>query len=141
MSLIQQCAATGLVAFVLCQLARADLFYTITDLGTLGGSYSAANGINANGQVVGESVTAGGLSHAFLWSDGTMRDLGALDGIGSSAYAVNDRGQIVGQTRTLPTGEGHAFLWTAQDGMRDLGTLEGRNSGAYGINNLGQVVG
>ena len=51
------------------------------DLGTLGGSYSYCLGINARGQVVGESVTAAGETHAFLWEAGTgMQDLGTLGG-------------------------------------------------------------
>jgi probable HAF family extracellular repeat protein len=43
-----------------------------TDLGTLGGIYSAAAGINDQGQVVGYSLLANSTSHAFLWQDGVM---------------------------------------------------------------------
>jgi len=39
----------------------------MTDLGTLGGEYSVARGINGRGQVVGWSATADGRHHAFLW--------------------------------------------------------------------------
>ena len=53
---------------------------TRTDLGTLGGGTSAAYGINAAGQVVGESATSGPGTHAFLYSGGTMTDLGTLGG-------------------------------------------------------------
>jgi probable HAF family extracellular repeat protein len=41
---------------------------SITDLGTLGGHRSYANGINDLGQVVGDSTTASGRDHAVLWS-------------------------------------------------------------------------
>jgi probable HAF family extracellular repeat protein len=58
----------------------------------------------------------------------------------SWAYGINDLGQVVGASVT-PTGDVHAFLWTAADGMIDLGTLGGNNSEARGINDLGQVVG
>ena len=49
------------------------------DLGTLGGVFSSASAINANGQVVGGSQTADGTYHAFSWTAaGGMVDLGTL---------------------------------------------------------------
>ncbi len=39
----------------------------MTDLGTLGGDYSRAYGINDNGLIVGDSYTSTGYSHAFLY--------------------------------------------------------------------------
>ena len=47
-------------------LARGQT-YTVTDLGTLGGTSSYAYAINASGQVVGYSLLAGNsVGHAFL---------------------------------------------------------------------------
>ena len=83
---------------------------TMTDLGTLGGDYSRAYGINARGQVVGSSDTASGEDHAFLWEKGTMTDLGTLGGDHSDANGINARGQVVGYSHTA-SGEEHAFLW------------------------------
>ena len=40
---------------------------TITDLGTLGGLISETTGINDADQVAGDSSTADGKTHAFLW--------------------------------------------------------------------------
>jgi probable HAF family extracellular repeat protein len=58
-------------------LARANS-YTVIDLGTLGGNQSQAAAINPTGQVVGNSLTATGQTHAFLWDNGKMTDLGTL---------------------------------------------------------------
>jgi len=121
--------------------AAASVQLSIIDLGTLGGTYSAAQAINNRGEIVGESSTASGELHAFLWQDGTMIDLGTLGGTSSSARGINERGQVVGSSTTA-SGESRAFLW--QDGtMFDLGTLGGPSIGssANAINNRGQVVG
>ena len=73
----------------------------MTDLGTLGGDYSIAYGINDMGQVVGESTTDNGQTHAFITGpDGVgMTDLGTLGGDYSLAFGINDAGQVVGVLR------------------------------------------
>jgi probable HAF family extracellular repeat protein len=95
--------------------------YTPTDLGTLGGRYSQAEGINARGQVVGFSATAAGHNHAFLWENGHMTDLGTLGGTESAAHGINAAGEIIGSSTNVGGG-GRAFLW--RNGvMHDLGSL------------------
>ena len=86
---------------------------SMTDLGTLGGTFSTAYGINDEGQVVGWS-NAGASTHAFRYSDGVMRDIGTLGGNYSEASAINNLGQIVGQS-TDASGNTHPFLWNPPD--------------------------
>jgi probable HAF family extracellular repeat protein len=131
---------------------------TMIDLGTLGGTNSAANAINDLGQVVGVATTPGDAGmDAFLitpqggvWFqdsdlDGRndlMIDLGTLstDSI-SSATHINNAGQVVGWGQDA-LGVSHAFLWDAVNGMTDLGVSAGVTSSyAYGINEAGQVTG
>ena len=129
----------GAVAAVSGGGTQAQARWVITDLGTLGGKRSLAVAIDERGQIVGNSTTANGSQHAFLWEDGDMRDLGTLGGRKSAARAINGRGQIVGASDTR-SGREHAFLW--QNGkMRDLGTLGGQRSDAGAINDKGQVIG
>ena len=114
------------------------------DLGTLGGTFSQAYGINASGEVVGYSSLAGdSVYHAFLWTaSGGMQDLGSLGGTNSEALAINTRGQIVGYTTSKSGGNTiyHAFLWTSGV-VRHLGTLGGASSIANSINDSGVVAG
>jgi probable HAF family extracellular repeat protein len=113
---------------------------TPTDLGTLGGSLSGANGINNSSQVAGSSKINGDLAtHATLWVNGIATDLGTLGGTNSYGYGINDLGQVVGRSDTA-SGAQHAALWI--NGIAtDLGTLGGNNSFAFGINNSGQIIG
>src|ERR1700676_2638247 len=70
--------------------------YRVTDLGTLGGTFSQAFGINNKGSVVGWSFLTGDTTlHAFLWRKGLMTDLGTLGGSDtrpvSQAISINER--------------------------------------------------
>jgi probable HAF family extracellular repeat protein len=118
--------------------------YTITDLGTLGGSYSGSSAINERGQIVGNSPTASGDSHAFLWDKGTMIDLGTLGGNYSSARTLNNRGQVVGISSTASGTSKyryHFFLWE-KNTMIDLGLDESDvDPGLMDINERSQIIG
>jgi probable HAF family extracellular repeat protein len=127
------------VGLICADRVSAALEYTITDLGTLGGAMSVAEGINNCGQVVGYSALSNGDLHAFLYSSGVMSDLGTLGGASSQATAVNASGQVVGVAATADSPE-HAFVYSGGV-MMDLGTLGGTLSGADGINDSGQIVG
>jgi probable HAF family extracellular repeat protein len=131
--------------------------YSVIDLGTLGGTISHADDVNASGQVVGWSARSSGIEHAFLWQNGIMTDLGTLDGSYSTANGINDVGQIVGSAGTAD-GTAHPFLLTPEDtdgngtpdlwfrdsnsdGKNDLMLDLGPDRDAFDVNNAGQVVG
>ena len=73
------------------------------DLGTLGGSQSAAYGIDDAGDIVGYSYIANNTAtHAFLYANNVMVDLNDLLPIASgwtitAAYGINSSGEIIGQ--------------------------------------------
>jgi len=127
--------------------------YTVTDLGTLGGTTSLAYGVNHAGVVDGVATVPDGNQHAFLWHRGHMTDLGTLGGPNSIAYWVNNSNEasIASDTSTNdPLGEDFCgfgthliclgALWN--DGtMTALRTLGGNNSVAFTLNDRGQIVG
>jgi probable HAF family extracellular repeat protein len=122
--------------------AIAVPIYSITDLGTLGGSNSFAYAINNTGQIVGQSDTPSGNYHAFIYdSINGMQDLGTLGGNESIAHGINDNGQVVGESDTGIGSAEHAFLYDSTNGMQDLGTIGSIWSEAYGINDNGHIVG
>src|SRR6185369_16703947 len=83
-------------------------------LGTLGGIYSAAFGMNDHDQVVGASTRADEVQVAFLWSNDQIVDLNTLVPPGgnlllTAAYDIDDHGAIVG-VGERPDHETRAFL-------------------------------
>jgi probable HAF family extracellular repeat protein len=111
-------------------------------LGTLGGSWSVAWGVSADGSVVvGGAENAAGKDRAFRWTAARgMEDLGTLGGSGSVAFGVSADGSVVVGWARNAAGQAHAFRWTAAGGMQDLGTLGGSGSAAFGVSADGSVV-
>lgn len=155
--------ASGVPVRLASQSQTANfLHYAITDLGTLGGTFSEADGISSRGALTGFSTLPGDSQiHGFLLENGVMTDLGTLGGQNSVVPEAepepNDRSQVVGvsETSTLdPNAENFCsftgffsspntcvpFIW--QDGvMAPLPLLGGNNGTAWQINNRGQATG
>lgn len=126
----------------------AQVSYTITDLGTLGGNNSIPFWITNTGEVVGVSETgqfdASGnpINHAFRWAGGPLEDLKTLGGNNSFATGANAEGQAAGIADVSGGLTSHAFLWHAGS-ITDLGALNGPNGFSFAslVNDAGQVVG
>jgi probable HAF family extracellular repeat protein len=132
-------------AFIVSLFDRGGM----TDLGTLGGSYAQAWGINDSGFVTGNSQIKSdfGATHAFIWGrKGGMLDLGTLAGDFSYGTSINVNNQVVGySTIDKYNDRVHAFLYDGKE-MIDLGSLGGASlesdhSFALGVNAYNQVVG
>jgi probable HAF family extracellular repeat protein len=123
--------------------------YTVTDLGTLGGTQSQALALNEHGQVVGWSLITGGTSvHAFRTAPNTAinsatDDLGTLGGTWSYANAINASGQVTGYSYAISSIDGfrtaaNAAIHAATD---DISGGSWYYTEAFDINASGQVVG
>ena len=124
--------------------------YTISDLGTLGGSESGAYAINNKGEVVGWSDKGGAsgdllYTDAFIWQEGTMHALSLVlaQHPFPAAFALNDRGQVLvhaephtrGTARLDIPMSSYALLWQ-NNTVTELRSLTPNT-----LNNKGQVVG
>jgi len=104
---------------VMPSASHAAFSYTVTDLGTLGGTDSSASGVNDYGQVVGSYQSlSGGPQYGFLYAGGVRYDLNTLVDLSDSnfshlsdATAISSNGYIVG-IGTTTGGSTHAFLLT-----------------------------
>jgi probable HAF family extracellular repeat protein len=121
------------------------------DLGTLGGSFANPEGINNQGEVVGEASLPGDPGcngspdncelSAFVFERGQLKDIGTLGGSQASALGVNDSGEVVGTASNENDQAFLAFVWK-KGVMTSLGASKGNDcSIARAINSRGQIVG
>ena len=111
------------------------------DLGSLGGRWSSAFGVSADGRVVvGSATNASYTWRAYRWEDGVMQDLGSLGGAVVFAFGVSADGNVVVGMSANTEGYGRPFRWESGV-MHDLGTLQGGYNGdAFGVSADGSVV-
>lgn len=123
-------------------------------LGTFAGP-STANGISADGRVVGAYTAHGNTQRAYLTdaNGGAMHDIGTLGGANSTAYGVNQEGRVVGgaeyrtyaspdtpRQRAFMTGYGGDVMMPIAVAGYDM-TGPDTNSVARAINEQGTMVG
>ncbi len=106
----------------------------LTDIGTLGGTYSVGMSINNLNQIVGISTPANStLNHLFLYAQGQMQDLGAPSGESFVHAAINNHGEIIG-TAGNSTGGGASYIKQGP-GFRKLPII------AAALNDNGDIAG
>ena len=116
---------------------------TMTDLGTLGGNFSAGTAINASGEVAGWADTSADTGQeAAVWNGQQWTALGVPQG--SVATGINDSGQVVGSWSNVTTGS-QPFL-DSNGTITDLpepGFVATSNLGcqADAVNNNAQIAG
>lgn len=127
--------------------------FTVTDLGTLGGSTSTPMGVNNSGQVVGSADLKGNSKvNPFLYSNGKMTDLfSGGSPYGGVAVAVNNNGQIVANFNLAKSGDPEALLYNGVNwvditggpvvGINDSETVLGGspNTGGYWLYSNSQL--
>ncbi|MEA2525649.1 MAG: hypothetical protein QOF01_5137 [Thermomicrobiales bacterium] len=101
---------------------------------------SAAQDINAAGQIVGYVQASNDLTRATLWVSDEATNLGDLGG-GSLAVAINDAGVVVGWSSSTADNHLHPIVWIDGE-MTALELLpKGERGMALNINGDGLVVG
>ena len=95
--------AASLLAGVLAPASYAEQFRDVPDAAPDG---TAANGINARGQIVGGFVDVDGNSHGFLANGSSYTTLDCPGGTGTTAWSINSTGQIAGTCNIAGQGVG-----------------------------------
>lgn len=116
----------------------------LVDLGTVGGTASAAVAINDKGQVLAHWTTRMGQQRGFLYYRGTVRDIGTIPGRLTTFTDINYSGYITAYGAVAGSFDGPRSFLRAPDGTyRDIGSLPYENpmTLAYALNNCNQITG
>jgi len=126
---------TILMLLLNLRAARADLMYSVTNLGGIGGSEAVAFGINNAGEAVGWAQNPYGETSAFrALPDAVFQGVSPAGAPECFAYSVNASGAIA--ATSYRNGQPHGMILT-QSGVSDLGP----GTYALAINDSGQVAG
>jgi hypothetical protein len=114
----------------------------LTPLPTLGGEWTFAWAINAQGIAAGSGEDPSGRGHVLVWdTNNQLFDYGSLGGERVELTGLNDRGQFVGWASTA-TGEARAFGGDLKSGVVMLPQPSwATGSMVHGLNNMGVRVG
>lgn len=161
------CSRIGLALLLIAAGAAAQAsntklpHYTITDIGTFGGTYSYSYGINEAGVVAGGAANAaqtdGIAQKGFLWDGSHLTNVGTIGGCSDCSSAAG--GPNLGGVSAVESETAHpafmnedfcgfgthrqclAAVWK-NGTLKGLPNLKGgRNGQAYWINKHGQIVG
>jgi probable HAF family extracellular repeat protein len=105
-----------------------------------GGTYTQANGINNNGQVVGTGNIGNGTTRAFYLASGSTATI--ISPLGTGTYnvgnGINNNGTVVGSSETSPGGIVHPFLST--NGGLAVDLLTRNSAGNFSFNTYGMAI-
>jgi probable HAF family extracellular repeat protein len=115
------------------------------NLGSLGGGFSCARAVSADGAVAAGVASNSTEHHAFVWTKASgMVDLEVCGGFCSEAYGISQDGSVIVGKRKLAndtrTHGYNAFRWTSFDGIIELDSLEGGHSVASCVSSDGTVI-
>jgi probable HAF family extracellular repeat protein len=128
--------------FVLCLSLGSGLFATdfhFVRIDVPNSTFTAANGINARGDIVGRYHDVNGVTHGFLRREGVFSTIDFPGASFTAPRAINARGDIVGRMQ-FEDGNNHGFL--LHDGKFTQIDYPGAiATSVRGINNSGDITG
>ncbi len=134
------CLLAGFIGFLSYRLTvRAADAYTVSTIDVPASSFTAANGIDRLGRIVGYYVDGGG-THGFLLNNGAFSTIDFPGTNWTAAYGVNASGQIVGAYGPDGFNGRHGFLLSGGS-FSSFDFPGSTDTVARGVNNLGQIVG
>jgi probable HAF family extracellular repeat protein len=131
------------LALILCSSSAMAQVYSLTELGSLGGSqgsFTNWGSVNDAGQVAGYSYVSGSTSPtAFIYTGGSMQSIGAPGS--SEGYGINAAGQVTGVVDTCGFYTVGGAVIDLNNLLAKCGAIPADTSTGVAINTNGAVAG